>query len=257
MAGQLGVTVDQVGRSFAAATSSSRFVAPNYWADPRTGIAFQVQVEVPQPRMTSLDDLRVVPVSADARVAPAARRRGADRERHDRRRIRSHQRPADGDADGERRRARTSGGSSVAVDAGDRARRRAAARRGGHACAARSRAMRETFTNITAGLARGRRRDLSAAGRELSVAAARVRRRLDGAGRADGRGADARGDADDAERAVVHGRDHGDRRRRGERHPAGDVRRSRRGGTGGSPLRHGHRGGAGAHAAGADDERAR
>jgi multidrug efflux pump subunit AcrB len=43
MAGQLGITVDDVGRSFAAATSSSRFVAPNYWADPRTGIAFQVQ----------------------------------------------------------------------------------------------------------------------------------------------------------------------------------------------------------------------
>jgi multidrug efflux pump subunit AcrB len=65
MAGQLGVTVDQVGRSFAAATSSSRFVAPNYWADPRTGIAFQVQIEIPQPRMTTLDDLRVVPVSAE------------------------------------------------------------------------------------------------------------------------------------------------------------------------------------------------
>jgi len=63
MAGQLGVTVDQVGRSFAAATSSSRFVAPNYWADPRTGIAFQVQVQVPQPRITTLEDLRVVPVS--------------------------------------------------------------------------------------------------------------------------------------------------------------------------------------------------
>jgi multidrug efflux pump subunit AcrB len=63
MAGQLGVTVDDVGRSFAAATSSSRFVAPNYWADPRTGIAFQVQVEVPQPRMTTLEDLRVVPGS--------------------------------------------------------------------------------------------------------------------------------------------------------------------------------------------------
>jgi multidrug efflux pump subunit AcrB len=62
MAGQLGLTVDDVGRSFAAATSSSRFVAPNYWADPRTGIAFQVQIEVPQPRMKSLDDLRVVPV---------------------------------------------------------------------------------------------------------------------------------------------------------------------------------------------------
>jgi multidrug efflux pump subunit AcrB len=65
LAGQLGVTMEQVGRSFAAATSSSRFVAPNYWTDPRTGIAFQVQVEVPQPQMKSLDDLRVVPVSAN------------------------------------------------------------------------------------------------------------------------------------------------------------------------------------------------
>jgi multidrug efflux pump subunit AcrB len=70
MAGQLGVTVEQVGRSFAAATSSSRFVSPNYWADPRTGIAFQVQVEVPQPQMRTLEDLRAVPVSADRIVHP-------------------------------------------------------------------------------------------------------------------------------------------------------------------------------------------
>jgi multidrug efflux pump subunit AcrB len=69
-AGQLGVTVDQVGRSFAAATSSSRFVAPNYWADPRTGIAFQVQVQVPQPRMTTLEDLRVVPVAGSGIARP-------------------------------------------------------------------------------------------------------------------------------------------------------------------------------------------
>jgi multidrug efflux pump subunit AcrB len=62
-AGQLGVTVSDVGQSFAAATSSSRFVAPNYWADPETGIAFQVQVQVPQTRMTSLEDLRVLPVT--------------------------------------------------------------------------------------------------------------------------------------------------------------------------------------------------
>jgi multidrug efflux pump subunit AcrB len=70
LAGQLGVTVSQVGQSFAAATSSSRFVAPNYWADPRTGIAFQVQVEVPQPRMKSLEDLRVMPVSAGGSSYP-------------------------------------------------------------------------------------------------------------------------------------------------------------------------------------------
>ena len=85
LAGQLGVTVDQVGRSFAAATSSSRFVAPNYWADPRTGIAFQVQVEVPQPRMTTLEDLRVVPVTARGRRDTPPWRSGAHRERHDRR----------------------------------------------------------------------------------------------------------------------------------------------------------------------------
>jgi multidrug efflux pump subunit AcrB len=70
LAGQYGITVDQIGRSFAAATSSSRFVAPNYWADPRTGIAFQVQVEVPQSEMTSLEDLRVVPVTASQASHP-------------------------------------------------------------------------------------------------------------------------------------------------------------------------------------------
>jgi len=70
LAGQLGVTVNEVGQSFAAATSSSRFTAPNYWADPRTGIAFQVQVQVPQPRMTSLDDLRVMPVAPGGASSP-------------------------------------------------------------------------------------------------------------------------------------------------------------------------------------------
>ena len=82
MAGQLGVTVDQVGRSFAAATSSSRFVAPNYWADPRTGIAFQVQVEVPQPRMTTpRRPARRAGDAPDGASHAAARRRRADRER--------------------------------------------------------------------------------------------------------------------------------------------------------------------------------
>ena len=69
-AGQLGVTVEQIGRSFAAATSSSRFVAPNYWADPRSGIAFQVQVEVPQPQMSGVSDLRMVPVTQNETAYP-------------------------------------------------------------------------------------------------------------------------------------------------------------------------------------------
>lgn len=61
-AGLAGVTVGQVTRSVVAATSSSRFVTPNYWPDPKSGIGYQVQVEIPQPVMTSASDLGAVPV---------------------------------------------------------------------------------------------------------------------------------------------------------------------------------------------------
>jgi multidrug efflux pump subunit AcrB len=44
------------------ATSSSRFVVPNYCADPNSGVAYQVQVQVPQVRMDSLEAVRNVPV---------------------------------------------------------------------------------------------------------------------------------------------------------------------------------------------------
>ncbi len=60
--GIAGATMDQVGRSVLAATSSSRFVVPNYWPDPKTGIGYQVQVEIPQVAMKSLSDLGTVPV---------------------------------------------------------------------------------------------------------------------------------------------------------------------------------------------------
>jgi multidrug efflux pump subunit AcrB len=62
-AGQLGVTTGSVGRSFLAATSSSRFVAPNYWADPKSGVAYQVQVQVPQSDVTSIQDVEHIPVT--------------------------------------------------------------------------------------------------------------------------------------------------------------------------------------------------
>lgn len=62
LAGQLGVTTDQVARSLSEATYSSRFTTPNYWADPNTGIAYQVQVQYPQPRITSLEDVQNIPV---------------------------------------------------------------------------------------------------------------------------------------------------------------------------------------------------
>jgi multidrug efflux pump subunit AcrB len=69
-AGQLGVTVEEVGRSLVAATSSSRFVTPNYWADPNSGIAYQVQVEVPQHTMASMEDILNVPVMQNGAARP-------------------------------------------------------------------------------------------------------------------------------------------------------------------------------------------
>jgi multidrug efflux pump subunit AcrB len=69
-AGQLGVTVNQVSRSLVSATSSSRFVTPNYWADPNTGIAYQVQVEIPQHEMSSMEDVLNVPVMQNGAPRP-------------------------------------------------------------------------------------------------------------------------------------------------------------------------------------------
>jgi multidrug efflux pump subunit AcrB len=62
LAGMLGVTADQIGQSLTEATSSSRFTIPNFWADPKSGVGYQVQVEVPTTRMNSLEDVRNVPV---------------------------------------------------------------------------------------------------------------------------------------------------------------------------------------------------
>lgn len=70
LAGQMGVTVDEIGRSLVAATSSSRFVTPNYWRDPNSGIGYQVQVQVPQPQMTSVEDVERVPVASDGSPHP-------------------------------------------------------------------------------------------------------------------------------------------------------------------------------------------
>jgi multidrug efflux pump subunit AcrB len=65
-AGLSGVTTSHVSGSLLTATSSSRFVVPNYWADPDTGIGYQVQLEVPPYRMSSVDQIGTVPVKDTA-----------------------------------------------------------------------------------------------------------------------------------------------------------------------------------------------
>ena len=64
-AGQFNLTMADVARSIVTATSSSRFVEPNYWRDPVSGNGFQIQVEIPQNRTRSIDDLKLLRVSGD------------------------------------------------------------------------------------------------------------------------------------------------------------------------------------------------
>jgi multidrug efflux pump subunit AcrB len=70
MAGQLGTTADNVASAIVSATASSRFVAPSYWRDPRSGVSYQVQVQVPQAKMTSLADIGNIPVGSTTGARP-------------------------------------------------------------------------------------------------------------------------------------------------------------------------------------------
>jgi multidrug efflux pump subunit AcrB len=70
LAGQLGATANDVGAAIVSATASSRFIAPNYWRDLKSGVSYQVQVQVPQPAMTSLKDIQTIPVNSSTGTHP-------------------------------------------------------------------------------------------------------------------------------------------------------------------------------------------
>ncbi len=61
-AGLAGVTVADASTAMIAATSSSRYVLPVFWADPKSGIGYQVQLEVPPMRVDSSDQVGMIPV---------------------------------------------------------------------------------------------------------------------------------------------------------------------------------------------------
>jgi multidrug efflux pump subunit AcrB len=61
-AGMLGVKMSDVSRSLVTATWSSRFVIPNYWADPNSGVSYQIQVQVPQAQMNSIEQAKNIPI---------------------------------------------------------------------------------------------------------------------------------------------------------------------------------------------------
>lgn len=64
-AGLLGVRMSDVARALTPATSSSRFTTPIYWPDPSSGVAYQVQVEIPPGVLNSAEELRNVSISRE------------------------------------------------------------------------------------------------------------------------------------------------------------------------------------------------
>ncbi len=65
-AAQLGVSVSDVSRSLITSTSSSRFTEKNAWLDPKVGLSYSVQVEVPEYKMASLNDISEISVLSNS-----------------------------------------------------------------------------------------------------------------------------------------------------------------------------------------------
>lgn len=62
-AGLMGIKVEDATRAFVAATGSSRFTTPVFWADPQSGVSYRVQVQIPKTQMESLEEIRNIPVA--------------------------------------------------------------------------------------------------------------------------------------------------------------------------------------------------
>jgi len=226
-AGVLGVTTDDVAKSVVAGTSSSRYTSANYWADPRSGIGYQVQVAIPEQQMNSLEEVKNLPI---------ARRAGAQID------LRNVASVTDGTALGEydrynQQRMLTLSANISGEDLGRAARPCATGDQGGWQAARarerdRARSGAADVGNVrgpAAGAFDRDRRYRAIAGREFPIVQA-----VPG-GRADNpRGYRRRSDralahANDTQHSILHGRDHGHWRRRGKRHPARDLRRTQSG----------------------------
>ncbi|MVN89569.1 efflux RND transporter permease subunit [Mucilaginibacter aquatilis] len=66
-AAQLGVGIGEISRSLTASTSSSRFTEKNVWLDEKVGLSYNVQVQVPEYQMASVNDIKEIPVMANQR----------------------------------------------------------------------------------------------------------------------------------------------------------------------------------------------
>jgi multidrug efflux pump subunit AcrB len=67
---QVGLNAREVAQDVLISLSGSFQTSPNYWLDPRNGVTYQMAVQTPQYRMTSLQDLMNTPVNDPAARAP-------------------------------------------------------------------------------------------------------------------------------------------------------------------------------------------
>lgn len=59
-ASQFGLTAKDISQAITMATSSTRFVNKSFWRDPKSGLVFQVQLQVPDASMQSIDNLKML-----------------------------------------------------------------------------------------------------------------------------------------------------------------------------------------------------
>ncbi len=68
LAGQLGVTAQEIGMSLQPAFFSSRFVNLRLWRDQDSGFSYQLQVQVPQDQIKSKEDIENFPTMQSRRT---------------------------------------------------------------------------------------------------------------------------------------------------------------------------------------------
>lgn len=62
LAGQFGLSMKDITQSLVAATSSTRFTHKNLWIDPKSGLPFQTQIQLPEGAISSEEQLRSLPL---------------------------------------------------------------------------------------------------------------------------------------------------------------------------------------------------
>jgi len=66
LAAQFGLDMKEISQTLTTATSSSRYTHKNLWVDPKSGLTFQMQVQVPENGIQSINDLKALPLKSGA-----------------------------------------------------------------------------------------------------------------------------------------------------------------------------------------------